>query len=209
MAFALPAEPMPDPEPEHTPERAPERDGFTVEDWLALPESKQRIELIDGSYVVSPLAATNHQICTKRLVRVLDDFAPPDLEVTEGANVPCAGEGAIPDVVVGDADVMLAPTVALDPRHIHLVAEVVSPGRRNRRRDYTDKPRMYAAVGIPTFLRVELTGDKAPCVEVLVLKDAEYVQADRVCAGHTLRLSEPFEVSFDPAVLVGPRRPGV
>lgn len=194
MALAMPAEPMPD------------RDGFTVEDWLALPESGQRVELIDGSYVVSPLAATNHQICTGRLRDMLLAAAPDDMEVTEGANVPCAGEGAIPDVVVGDAEAMLAGTVALDPQYIHLVAEVVSPGRSNRRRDFTDKPRMYAAAGIPTFLRVELIGEGAPCVEVLLLKDGEYVQADRVCAGRTLRIAEPFEVSFDPAVLVGPRR---
>ncbi|WP_131742457.1 Uma2 family endonuclease [Actinomadura roseirufa] len=194
MATPLPAEPMPD------------QDGFTVEDWLALPESRQRVELIDGSFVVSPLAATNHQICTSRLTRILVAAAPDHLEVTEGANVPCAGEGAIPDVVVGDADVMLAATVALDPAHIHLVAEVVSPGRKNRTRDYTDKPRMYAAAGIPMFLRIELTGAGAPCVEVLVLKGAEYVQHERVCAGRTLRLAEPFEVAFDPAVLTGPRR---
>ncbi|TDD67715.1 Uma2 family endonuclease [Actinomadura rubrisoli] len=187
----------------------PHRDGFTVEDWLALPESKQRVELIDGCYVVSPFAATSHQLCTGRLARILDDARPEDLEVTEGANVPCVDEGAIPDVVVGDTAIMVAATVALDPRHIHLVAEVVSPGRSNRRRDYTDKPRMYAAAGIPTFLRVELTGDGAPCVEVLVLKGGEYVQAQRVCAGRALRLSEPFEVSFDPARLAGPRRAGV
>jgi Uma2 family endonuclease len=190
----MPAEPMPD------------RDGFTVEDWLALPESGQRVELIDGSYVVSPLAATNHQICTGRLRDLLLAAAPDDMEVTEGANVPCAGERAIPDVVVADAEPMLAGTVALDPRYIHLVAEVVSPGRSNRRRDFTDKPRMYAAAGIPVFLRVELIGEGAPCVEVLALKDGEYVQADRVCAGRTLRIAEPFEVSFDPAVLVGARR---
>ncbi|GAA1269256.1 hypothetical protein GCM10009677_22280 [Sphaerisporangium rubeum] len=27
---------------------------YTVEDWLALPETKERVELIDGSFVVSP-----------------------------------------------------------------------------------------------------------------------------------------------------------
>ncbi|MFG2089747.1 MULTISPECIES: Uma2 family endonuclease [unclassified Spirillospora] len=155
------------------------------------------------------MTAISHQLCTGRLARILIAAAPEDFDITEGANVPCAGEGATPDVVLGNAEAMQAATVALDPGEIHLVAEVVSPGKRNRMRDFTDKPRMYAAAGIPTFLRVELIGEGAPCVEVLVLKGAEYVQADRVCAGRTLRLSEPFEVSFDPAILVGPRRPGV
>jgi Uma2 family endonuclease len=195
MAIAtLPAGPMSD------------HDGFTVEDWLALPERKERVELIDGSYVVSPLAATNHQICTGRLRSILAAAAPPDLEVTEGANVPCVDEGAIPDVVVGDAEVMLAPTIALRPEHIHLVVEVVSPGQKNKRRDYEDKPRMYAKAGIPTFLRIELTGADAPRVEVLTLRDGDYEQTALVSAGEVLQLKEPFEVSFDPAELAGPRR---
>lgn len=187
----------------------PDGDGFTVADWLALPESMRYVELVDGCYVVNPPSTLTHQLCRGRLVRLLGDAAPVALEVIGGASVPCVDEGAIPDVVVGDADIMLATTVALHPRHIHLVAEVVSPGRSNRRRDYTDKPRMYAAAGIPMFLRVELIGEGAPCVEVLVLKGTDYVQADRACAGQTLRLTEPFEVSFDPAVLVGPRTPGL
>lgn len=194
MATALPAEPMSDYE------------DFTVEDWLALPESRQRVELIDGSFVVSPLAATNHQICTKRLTRLLDDAAPDDLEVTEGANLICGDEGAIPDIVVADAEVMVAATVALEPHQVHLVAEVVSPGKKNRKRDYQDKPRIYAAAGIPVFLRVELTGARAPQVEVFQLQDQEYVLTAKAVAGQTLQLTEPFKVSFDPAVLGGPRQ---
>lgn len=227
MAFAMPAEPMPSgptpgepqqpgPKSVHAvaaepmpAEPMPDRDGFTVEDWLALPESKQRVELIDGSYVVSPLAAVLHQICTARLARLLAAAAPMEFEVTEGANVPCVDEGAIPDVLVAHVEAMLSAKSTLDPEHIVLVAEVVSPGQKNRKRDYTDKPRMYAAAGIPTFLRVELTGTGAPCVEVLRLKGEEYVQDEKFSAGHELRLTEPFEIAFDPAVLVGPRTPGV
>ena len=53
LAYAPPAEPMPD--QTHQTHQT-HQDGFTVEEWLALPESRQRIELIDGSYVVSPTA---------------------------------------------------------------------------------------------------------------------------------------------------------
>lgn len=181
-------------------------DEFTVEDWLDLPDSRQRIELIDGSFVVSPLAATDHQVCAKRLVRLLDDAAPEHLEVIEGANVVCGEDGAIPDVVVGDADVLLAHTKALDPRFVAAVVEIVSPGRRNRRRDYQDKPRMYASAGIPTFVRIELTGPRAPRVEVLGLRDGAYASVASARAGERLTLTEPFAVSFDPAELAGPRR---
>lgn len=192
--MAMPAEPMSD------------HDGFTVEDWLALPERGQRVELIDGSFVVSPQAATNHQLCTGRLRTLLAVSAPEDLEVVEAANLICADEGAIPDLVVADADVMVAATVALEPHHVRLVAEVVSPGNKNRKRDYQDKPRMYAAAGIPVFLRVELTGPGAPRVQVFELRDGDYALATEAAAGQALQLTEPFKVSFDPAELAGLRR---
>lgn len=44
---------------------------YTVGDWLKLPESKQRVELIHGSFVVSPAPATDHQIAAQRFVRIL------------------------------------------------------------------------------------------------------------------------------------------
>jgi Uma2 family endonuclease len=193
VAIALPADPMSG------------GDDFTVEDWLSLPESRQRVELIDGSFVVSPLAATDHQVCAKRLVRVLDDAAPDDVEVIEGANVPCGEDGAIPDIVVGDADALLAHTTVLDPGFVLAVVEIVSPGKRNKKRDYTIKPRMYAAAGIPTFIRVEISGPGAPRVEVLSLEGGVYELVANACAGEVLTLKEPFKVSFDPAMLAGPK----
>ena len=177
---------------------------YTVEDWLHLPETVgQRVELIDGSFVVSPTPMSNHQICAKRLVRVLDDAAPSHLEVVEAFGVRTATEVPVPDVVVGDADVLLSGTVVLLPEQTHLVAEIVSPG--NNRRDYHDKPRIYAEAGIPTFLRVELTGIGAPYVEVLQLHDGAYTLIAKVNAGQTLALTEPFPVTFDPGHLLGRR----
>jgi Uma2 family endonuclease len=179
---------------------------YTVEDWLNLPETiGQRVELIDGSFVVSPTPLSNHQICAKRLVRILDDAATPDLEVVEAFGVRTATEVVIPDVVVADAEVLHAGTAVLLPEQTHLVAEIVSPG--NRRRDYQDKPRIYADAGIPTFLRIELIGVNAPYVEVLRLQDGTYTGAGHVDAGQTVKLIEPFAVTFDPALLTR-RRPG-
>lgn len=179
---------------------------YTVEDWLNLPEIVgQRVELIDGSFVVSPSPLSNHQICAKRLVRILDDAAPYDLEVVEAVGVRTDTEAVIPDVVVGDAEVLHSGAPVLLPEQTHLVAEIVSPG--NRRRDYQDKPRIYAAAGVPTFLRIELIGVNPPYVEVLRLRDGAYVSVAHVDAGQTVKLTEPFSVGFDPARLLS-RRPG-
>ncbi|MEV4019486.1 hypothetical protein AB0J35_54280 [Nonomuraea angiospora] len=43
-------------------------DGYTVDDWLKLPETGERIELIDGCFVVSPLPAYGHALAATRLV---------------------------------------------------------------------------------------------------------------------------------------------
>jgi Uma2 family endonuclease len=114
-----------------------------------------------------------------------------------------ADEVPVPDVVVGDADVLLRRAAVLLPEQTHLVAEIVSPG--NNRRDYRDKPRIYAEAGIPTFLRVELTGISATQVEVFHLHEGTYSVVAKVAAGETLELTRPFPVVFDPACLLGRR----
>ncbi|GLY89140.1 Uma2 family endonuclease [Actinoallomurus iriomotensis] len=180
------------------------RDHYTVEDWLHLPETVgQRIELIDGSFVVSPTPLSTHQLCAKRLVRILDDAASHDLEVLEAFGVRTANEVPVPDVVVGDADVILGGATVLLPEQTHLVAEIVSPSHRQR--DYHDKPRIYAGVGIPTFLRIELAGIAPPYVEVFHLRDGAYTLVAKANAGQVLELTQPFPVVFDPARLVGRR----
>jgi Uma2 family endonuclease len=179
-------------------------DQYTVEDWLDLPETVgTRIELIDGSFVVSPTPRSDHQICAGRLRTLLDAAAPDDLEAIEAFGVRTANEVPIPDVVVGDADVLLSRAAVLLPEQTHLVAEIVSRG--NHRRDYHDKPRIYAEAGIPTFLRIELTGIASAQVEVFHLRDGAYDLVAKVGAGQTLELTQPFPVAFDPACLLGRR----
>ncbi|MFC4059693.1 Uma2 family endonuclease [Planomonospora corallina] len=178
---------------------------YTVEDWLALPETRERIELIDGSLVVSPAPATGHALCAQRLVRILLDSAPDDVEVVEAANVRVREEGFIPDIVVAWAEPILANEVLLDSGDLLMAVEIVSPG--NRKRDHLVKPSSYAAAGVPVFMRVELHGEGVlPLVEVFTAKEGEYVKIAAARAGQTLSLTEPYEIAFDPAVLTGPRR---
>jgi Uma2 family endonuclease len=192
MALPLPVEPWP-------------HGRYTVEDWLKLPEHVgERIELIDGSFVVSATPLSIHQICAKRLVRILDDAAPPDVEVVEAFGVQAGDEVPVPDIVVGSADALLSSISVLQPYDTYAVVEIVSQG--NRRRDYQDKPRIYAAAGIETFLRIELEVDHGPHVEVLSLENGRYVRTASASAGETLTLAAPFPVMFDPAELLGRRR---
>ena len=80
---------------------------YTVDDWLSLPEIVgQRVELIDGSFVVSPSPLSDHQICAGRLVRFLDAAAPDELEVVGAVGMRTVTEVVVPDVVVGDAEIL-------------------------------------------------------------------------------------------------------
>jgi Uma2 family endonuclease len=179
---------------------------YTVEDWLKLPETGERIELIDGSFVVSPMPAYAHALAAKRLVRVLDDACPEGYEVVETGNLQVGEDGLIPDIVVGHTEVMLSGASIITAADAVCVIEVVSPGKASRRRDYEIKPPKYAAAGIPVFIRVELQGDEAPRVEVFNLGAGGYELVAEAKAGDTLTFDEPFPVSFDPAWLAGRRR---
>ncbi|SDG05751.1 Putative restriction endonuclease [Sinosporangium album] len=178
----------------------------TVDDWLALPDIGRRVELIDGSYVVSPAPAAGPALCAQRLSHILLAAAPDDVEVIEAANLRVRDEGFIPDIVVGWAEPIIAGVLALDASDVLMVVEIVSPG--NRKRDYVLKPASYAAAGVPFFMRVELEVPGGPLVEVFAAKDGEPVPVAAARAGETLSLIEPYEVSFDPADLAGPRRRG-
>ncbi|MGN9839849.1 Uma2 family endonuclease [Nonomuraea sp. H19] len=183
----------------------PSNDGYTVEDWLKLPETGERIELIDGSFVVSPMPKSDHALAAKRLVRILDDARPPEYEVVETINLEVGEDGLIPDAVVGLAETIAAGVASLTAAQVVCVVEVVSPGKVNRRRDYEIKPPIYAAAGIAVFIRAELMGDDAPRVEVFNLGAQGYELIAEAKAGDILTISEPFPVSFDPAVLAGQR----
>jgi hypothetical protein len=65
-------------------------------------------------------------------------------------------------------------------------------------------PQRYAGGGIPFYMEIELpTG---PRVTVYELRGGKYERIADATAGETLKLAEPFPVSFDPGDLVGPRR---
>jgi Uma2 family endonuclease len=180
--------------------------GYTVEDWLKLPQTGERIELIDGSLVVHGVPTPNHAICAKRLVRLLDDARPDDLEVAEAVGVVVGDDGFIPDVVIADADAMFSGHPEISFPEVVAVVEIVSPGAGNRKRDYEIKPPKYASAGIPTFIRVELEGKGAPLVEVFQLRGLRYELTGMAEAGEVLTITQPFHVSFDPAVLAGRRK---
>jgi Uma2 family endonuclease len=75
---------------------------WTLEEVLALPEDYgQRVELVDGNLVMSPLGAIPHQRLVRCIVVALNAVLPDGFELLPGANVVLDDKRLlIPDLVV-------------------------------------------------------------------------------------------------------------
>lgn len=126
---------------------------WTEAEFLSLPEDGPRIELVDGALVVSPMASRSHQRVVSYVNRELERAAPPHLEVLSDINVRVGPMRLLrPDIVVleepgGDQAI-------LDAAHLTLAGEVTSPS--NSGIDRLLKPQLYAAAGVPFYLRIDL-----------------------------------------------------
>lgn len=178
---------------------APPPQGWTIEDVDRLPETGLHYELVDGVPRVMSPPRIRHQYALHRLHLELDAAAPPGLLVVEGVGLVLApDQRPIPDLVVlhgadPDSELYNIPAV-----QVLLVAEVVS--RSTRSDDRFRKPAQYAQAGIPVYLRVEL--DPPHVVGHRIGPDGIYVEFARAEPGQPFALTEPFAMSFDPAVLL-------
>lgn len=176
---------------------------WTIDEVLALPDNGMRRELLEGRLLESPVPPKSHQMASKRLERLLDDAVPPGLEAIREVNLRIGADLFNPDVMVGDAASLAAPGPFMEAGDVTLVAEILSPGNTAFERAW--KPQRYADGGIPFYLEVELGG--VPEATAYELRGKGYAKVTDAHAGERLKLAEPFTIDFDPAELVGPRRP--
>ncbi|MEU7955158.1 hypothetical protein ACGFJ4_24520 [Micromonospora chalcea] len=131
-------------------------------------------------------------------VTSLDDLARPDL----------IGSDEELEVLLADLDAsrhrdrrpaggLRAATVA----DALLVGEIAPSG-------VIDRPREYAAAGVPYFLRVDLR-NRVPALALYELVEGEYRPLAAAAAGTTFVMPEPFEFSVDPADLLDEEAPQV
>jgi Uma2 family endonuclease len=171
---------------------------WTEADYHALPETRQRIELLDGSLLVTPAPSSDHQQIARRLANLLEAAAPDELEVVEAVNVRVGpSKLLIPDLLVTRRP---GATAVYQPEDVLLVVEVVSPSTTTT--DRMIKPQLYAAAGIPWFLRVELEVPQPPELWLYRAVGSTYAEHAHASAGGSLKLTEPIDLRFEPTVLL-------
>ncbi|RJQ80786.1 Uma2 family endonuclease [Pseudonocardiaceae bacterium YIM PH 21723] len=137
---------------------------LTVEEFLALPETGNRIELVEGTLVLSPRPTRDHSDACLELGIQLKAQLPAHLKVYQEIDIdlslaPAAKPGFVrsPDLLVVDRDRDKQSKAAgriLRASDLLLAVEIVSPG--SRRADYRTKRDEYAEAGIPNYWVVDV-----------------------------------------------------
>jgi Uma2 family endonuclease len=168
-------------------------------DYLALGETPDRIELVDGGLWVSPAPSKPHQNLSFGLMAVLHPAArAAGLRAYEAINVRLGTDRiVIPDVVVADTDPEGAVT---DASEVVLVCEIVSPG--NAANDRVWKMQPYAAARIGWYLLVERNAADALTLRLFRLAGDHFVEHSVIRDGEVLASEKPFAFSVDPRVLL-------
>ncbi|BCY08179.1 Uma2 family endonuclease [Actinoplanes sp. L3-i22] len=175
---------------------------WSEDEYFALGETMNRVELVDGSLWVSPSPTNRHQHISFLLAREL--YGPAqlaDLLVLQDVNLRLASARVLePDIVVANAS-DLAP--AVDAADTVLVVEIVSPS--NAGMDRLLKPQLYAAAGIGWYLRVEQPQESVE-LHLQRLVEGQYVSFAVAGPGEELVTEEPFPFRLEIASLLGHRR---
>lgn len=178
---------------------------WTVDEFMALPETHTKIELQDGCIVVSPSPTSAHQYCVKRLLGELTLQLDGDhVALSELDTILSATTVRRPDVVVVSRDVLDAGKRYPESADVVLAVEVVSPSSTGT--DRLLKPAEYAAAGIPGYWRIEL--EPTISLEAFALHGGAYTSLCVWHAGETAAIAEPLaaEVAID-ALAWAPRDP--
>lgn len=129
---------------------------MSEEEYLRIPETTDRIELIDGEVVVSPSPSFEHQSLSMRLSRVLDawcDAHPPAIALCAPLDIRLRpGRIVQPDLVLW-VDGVPDRTMPLGVMP-QLVVEILSTRPEF---DRLGKRVLYAEAGIPEYWMVDPT----------------------------------------------------
>ncbi|MGK5443388.1 Uma2 family endonuclease [Micromonospora sp. URMC 105] len=170
---------------------------WTEEEYLALGETRQRVELFDWSLHVTPGPTPLHQNISGELRAALrQPVREAGLRVLEAVNVRLRpGRIPIPDLVITNA--VDLRVLVIDASDVHLVCEVISPS--NAATDKVLKMHYYAA-GIEWYLLVD---QETLTMHLYQRQGGHYVERSVTRAGEELELTEPVKATIRPEELLG------
>jgi Uma2 family endonuclease len=150
--------------------------------------------------VMRALPHRKHRDIVSGLRHQLAPLLPPDVIVEDG-NAFLVGPGIerTPDLVVIDRRRRAAHQRgrAVDASGVWMFVEVTS--RTTRVTDLREKPREYAAAGVPVMLIVDRRERRA--IMHYTPTGWGYADARRAQVGETIRLPEPFDTTLDTAFI--------
>jgi len=171
---------------------------ITEEDYLALGETADRIELFDGSLHMTPRPTTTHQHVLFELGAELRAPARDvGYRVLPEPNLRLKRDRITnPDLVITTD---MEHKLTLDADSVLLVCEITSPS--NAATDKVLKMHYYAAAGIPWYLLVE---QETATLHLYALVDDTYVEKSVARPGERLPLTDPVVAVLDPIELSPP-----
>jgi Uma2 family endonuclease len=178
---------------------AAQGEAFTIDDLDRFPDDGLRYELVDGTLIVTAAPSRLHQLMAVRILRLLDDACPPDLQPLPGPVEVARPPDTLfqPDVAVFLAgDIRAARFEASPPL---LVVEVLSPSTRHLDRGL--KRLAYREAGVGAFW---IADPLEPSVTVLRWQgDAEHEQV--VTGSDHLEVDFPARIDLCPEALISSR----
>ena len=165
---------------------------MTEEEFLAIGETPERIELFDGSLHVSPGPPPRHQMISRFLANSLDPAAETmGFQVFEAVNVRLTPSRIpIPDLVI--ASEIDVDELVVDASDVRLVCEITSPS--DAATDKVLKMHYYADAGIPWYLLIDT---KARALRLYRLEGHKYLEEASFEDGEPLKLTAPVVATID------------
>lgn len=172
---------------------------MTEADFLAIGETPERIELFDGSLLVTPNPTPRHQHISSELLIALRPVAErTGLQAHGAVNIRLqTGRISIPDVAVTEP--IDYDESVVDAASVRLVCEIVSPS--NAAADKVMKMHYYAAAGIRWYLLVE---QKTGLLRLHELVGGHYLERSVTGPGDILHLTDPVDTTISPEDLQPP-----
>lgn len=169
---------------------------WTVEDLRALPDDGLQYELADGVLLVSPAPRPAHQRALVRLLVVLLDACPPELEVFPAPLdfQPTDRRSLQPDLLVVPREDVGELVIERPPL---LAVEILSPSTRAK--DLLVKRALYEDSGVAAMWVVDL--DELS-ITGWVLEAGRWGDGRRAVGHEAFRAEVPFPVVVTPSALL-------